>query len=246
MRSKVHFIPTLLILCLGPAAHPQDAQPAPLNEQLKAQYTTLQTCGAQGTVLTFQKPGITGVPELSPVTWTWKYQNGKLQPPPSKKLHDFLGRIPGVPAPPAQTTKVFVLGQKVYPTHIDVNVSNDTVTLGIVACDTHYKANVEFHYDKGTLQKTGVPAVVDEISQILAFDQPSDPPPPDPQAQAQIPQATPDPPAEPPKIQLGQSVEEVVAALGQPDKIADLGSKKIFTYKNLKITFKDGKVVDAE
>ena len=38
----------------------------------------------------------------------------------------------------------------------------------------------------------------------------------------------------------------MVAALGQPEKIVDLGAKKIYVYKDLKITFLKGKVSDVE
>jgi len=34
--------------------------------------------------------------------------------------------------------------------------------------------------------------------------------------------------------------------MGQPDQKIDAGTKKIFMYKNLKVTFKDGKVSDVE
>ena len=54
------------------------------------------------------------------------------------------------------------------------------------------------------------------------------------------------PAAGPPTIVLGQSIEEVTARLGAPLTVIDLGSKKIYRYKDMKITFKDGKVSDAE
>jgi hypothetical protein len=47
-------------------------------------------------------------------------------------------------------------------------------------------------------------------------------------------------------ITLGQSIDEVKAALGQPVSVADLGSKKIYRYSDMKITFKDGKVADVQ
>jgi hypothetical protein len=50
----------------------------------------------------------------------------------------------------------------------------------------------------------------------------------------------------PKTISLGQTTEEVVAILGQPQQIVDLGSKKIYVYKDLKITFIDGKVTDVQ
>ena len=47
-------------------------------------------------------------------------------------------------------------------------------------------------------------------------------------------------------IALGQTVDQVIAALGQPVTVVDLGAKKIYKYKDMKITFKDGKVADVE
>jgi hypothetical protein len=38
----------------------------------------------------------------------------------------------------------------------------------------------------------------------------------------------------------------VTASLGAPLTVIDLGSKKIYKYKDMKITFKDGKVSDVE
>jgi hypothetical protein len=54
------------------------------------------------------------------------------------------------------------------------------------------------------------------------------------------------PPLTPTKIEIGQSMDEVTGALGAPISVADLGSKKIYVYKDFKITFKDGKVADVK
>ena len=37
-----------------------------------------------------------------------------------------------------------------------------------------------------------------------------------------------------------------VAILGQPQKVVDLGSKKIYVYRDMKITFNAGKVADVQ
>jgi hypothetical protein len=85
-------------------------------------------------------------------------------------------------------------------------------------------------------------------------------PPPDPKAAEEIQQEaqeadqaekeageTPAPIAPPPaEISLGQTVEQVEAALGQPKSKFDAGPKKIYVYKDMKITFKDGKVTDVQ
>lgn len=54
------------------------------------------------------------------------------------------------------------------------------------------------------------------------------------------------PPAVPTTVELGETVDQVTGAMGQPTRIFDLGTKKILQYPNMKITFKDGKVVDVE
>jgi hypothetical protein len=53
------------------------------------------------------------------------------------------------------------------------------------------------------------------------------------------------PAAPPPTISLGQTPDQVTAALGQPSRIVDLGVKKIYTYPDMKITFMNGKVSDV-
>ena len=53
-------------------------------------------------------------------------------------------------------------------------------------------------------------------------------------------------PVQTPTVSLGQSIDQVVKILGQPRNIVDLGSKKIYTYPALKITFVDGKVTDVQ
>ena len=54
------------------------------------------------------------------------------------------------------------------------------------------------------------------------------------------------PPAEPSSVTIGQTIAEVTGALGQPARIADLGAKKIYLYKDLKVIFVNGKVTDLQ
>ena len=72
---------------------------------------------------------------------------------------------------------------------------------------------------------------------------PSQPPPAD---TSPAPIAPPPPPpdqpaAAPPTLTPGMTIDQVVALMGRPNKIADLGSKKIYFYPNLKVAFIDGK-----
>jgi hypothetical protein len=65
---------------------------------------------------------------------------------------------------------------------------------------------------------------------------PLDAPPPPPDAPA----------APPPTVAMGQTPDQVVAILGQPQKKADLGTKQIYFYKDVKVTFVNGKVKDIQ
>ena len=54
------------------------------------------------------------------------------------------------------------------------------------------------------------------------------------------------PPSAPASVSLGQTMDQVKAALGQPTREADLGIKVIYYYNGMKVTFKSGKVTDVE
>jgi hypothetical protein len=63
---------------------------------------------------------------------------------------------------------------------------------------------------------------------------PPPPPPPD------------TPPPQPKTITLGMTKEQVVAIFGQPKSIANLGTKEIDNYPDMKVTFVKGKVADVQ
>ena len=77
--------------------------------------------------------------------------------------------------------------------------------------------------------------VVAETAQAPAASQAAAPAPPPPAAAAP-----------PTTISIGQTIDEVSGALGQPVRVVDLGPKKIYVYKDMKITFRDGKVSDVQ
>jgi hypothetical protein len=65
-------------------------------------------------------------------------------------------------------------------------------------------------------------------------------------AAAAAPAAPAAPAGPPPSIDLGQTIDQVTGSLGQPKSIVNLGTKKIYVYKDMKVTFKDGKVSDVQ
>ncbi len=47
-------------------------------------------------------------------------------------------------------------------------------------------------------------------------------------------------------VNQGQTFEEVTAVLGEPEKKVLLGSKTVFIYSDMKLVFRDGRLVDME
>ena len=240
----------------------QNAPAASLEDQLKQQYKITKFSSDSsgvavvdpGTVLVIQKGGILGVPPANLTLGTATYMNGELHPP-STGQRMFLGNV----------TRLLDVGEKVYVAKIEVNLKKDRVSLVIVECDScngvnqlsSYKAIVAFDYPKGYLSSADPGQVEDVIDQVLSLDkggsdnsqqdQSGEQQAPPAQAQAAPAQAPSQAPAaQPETIQAGQTPDQVKAILGEPDKIVSLGSKTIFVYKDLKVTFVNGKVTDAE
>jgi len=248
------------------------AQAPTLQEQLIAQYKLVKmgsdTSGYsvidKGTLLEIKKGGILGVPYGDNNVPACHYENGTVKGPSGVAM---LGRksIMGKFGK-EQTTHLFASGDKVYPMKVEVNVAKDTVSLGIVACDTcnktdpptYNKAQVVFQFPKGSLANANAGSVEDTIGQLLAVtDESQD------QAQDQGQQGgqqdqgggqgggqagggQQDQQQAPAEINLGMTMGEVESALGKPDKKVNLGAKQIYYYKDMKVTFKDGKVSDVQ
>jgi hypothetical protein len=254
------------------------AQSVSLQEQLAAQYKAVKmgsdTSGysvvEEGTLLAVQKGGMLGSPYSEKSTLANKYEGGTVHPPSGLLLSGkkaILGHFSTTQSQ-GQTTKLFAKGDKVYPMKVDVNLEKDTVTLGIVACDTcnktdpptYNKANVVFQFPRGELAKASAGDVEDTIGQLLSISDSSqdqgggDKQGGDQQQGAQGDQqggaqqggAQPAAQQEPASVEVGMTPAQVEAALGKPDKKVTLPSKVTYYYKDMKVIFKDGKVVDVQ
>jgi hypothetical protein len=139
-----------------------------------------------------------------------------------------------------------------------------------------YLATVSFKFKKGYLDDSPPEEVEQAVETVLAPDTgddsspgggdnaaanqapaqpkgrpapqaPAQPPPAAAQAPPAAPPATVPPPAgPPPTISIGESSTQVLQALGMPQQMIDLGKKKTFVYKNMKIIFVDDKVSDVQ
>jgi len=172
-------------------------------------------------------------------------------------------------------TRTFVNGEKVYVTGIALKNNTVTFSLISDAYNNvRYKGTLSFDFDKKTVNGGDVAAMQKTIGEVFTIDTsqnqnadagsqqggsaPAAPAAPEPPAAPAAPAepvlapvAPPPPPpdqpaAPPPSIELGQTKDMVTAILGQPQKIAKVAGKEIYFYKDLKVTFKDGKVSDVQ
>jgi hypothetical protein len=234
-----------------PAAPEGQSQKLNIEQQLQSQYPPTKLAGDKlriaqpGSVLLVQMNGMFASP-LNEFAFTNTYKDGRIKRSVASALiHD------------TKTSRELEVGEKVYLLKTEVKDSGIVFSLqSCIACDGSevdlvqmaYRASLTFQFPKGYLETTDFAQIQRTIGQVFAVAdrgstnaQPSMDPP--------MPQVAPpalQPKPEPARIALGQTLNEVTSNLGQPDKVVDLGSKKIYIYRDLKITFLDGKVSDVQ
>ena len=228
--------------------------PVTLQEQLAAQYKLVKMTGngtvvvEPGTLLSVQKGGVIGVPWKAVVLCAAKFQDNS--------LHPSTGFCAGMMKSVSQYLQK---GNKVYPLKIEVNVDKAKILFQVVSCDscngvdppTGMKGEVVFQFAKGYLEKANVGEVEDTIGQVFSIsseDQQAQSGDANQQQQAsqQQPAQQQEQQAEPQTVQQGMTTDQVQAALGKPEKIFNLGTKQIYVYKDVKVTFLNGKVSDVQ
>jgi hypothetical protein len=169
---------------------------------------------------------------------------------------------------------VLQTGDKVYITKIEdkVDSKGDLLKFSILTVESldvkggsaqkKFSATVSFHFNKGYLNETPPEDVEQAIEAVMAPDagtdqaqngsepaaQPRQASPPR-QAAGVAPPPPPPPPAPagpPPTISIGESSTQVLQAMGMPQQMIDLGKKKTYVYKNMKVIFVDDKVSDVQ
>ncbi len=239
------------------------AQTGPaLDDAIKAQYKVSKfghdsngwTVTQAGTVVVLKQGGLLGIPPERLVFCSAKFENGQM-----KAAGGFCA------AAHRNVSRYFQQGDKLYVLQIDENVKKEQVSFKVVACDScngtdppsFYKSEVVFQFSGGYLETAQPGPVLQTVSQVFSLDkgdaQPQGAPANAPAAAPAVtappaPIAPPPPPADQPpqSIEVGQTVDQVVASLGQPQRTAKVGTKQIYFYKDLKVTFTNGKVSDVE
>jgi hypothetical protein len=273
ISGKVFRISALLfvgLLC-WPSVKAQNGGADSLESQLAAKYKVVKlgtdSSGIAvvdpGTVLVIKKGGILSVASGNVVVIPSYVKDGQVKTANNGAMTGInkLMKWKGVSDPTGTNstdTKFLTAGEKVYVSKIEINRKDSKVSMAIIECDTCNntqepslrKAQVVFQFPKDYLSGADGGQISDVINQILEIQ--AEGTGGDQQAQGQDAQgqqqaAQQEAPAQPPAtIQLGQSLDEVQTALGTPTKIVNLGPKQIYVYKDLKVTFIRGKVVDVQ
>jgi hypothetical protein len=228
-----------------------------------------------GSVLILQKKGFSAGVVSSKVVTQNTYKDGQIKAGtasaarrlgglPGISLVPGVGSVAGTAAGSAGGSRDFVNGEKLFVTKITVDRAKNGIVFDLIS-DSYgdagrYKATLRFEVPKAALASEDLAQIDPIIAQVIKSapaDQYISAAPqggqqvalaePPPAAQAPIsPPPPPDPAAAPVSIQVGQTKDQVVAILGKPDKIIKVGTKEIYQYKDIKVTFVNGKVTDAQ
>jgi hypothetical protein len=252
------------------AAGAQNAGSGSLQSQLEGKYQLTKPTDDKsdivtaGAVLVLQKDKLLMYPTSTQVPPVNTYSGGRLSEGAygvHQKLQGF-GSMIGHPPPQTVQGRQFVTGEKFWVTSIAVQPDGVLFTLfSDPYQDIRYYSQLKFIYPKGSnLSADQVLSLVAEVLTVQADDSAKSDDGGNqqqaaaggdanqqPAAAADAPAAAPAAPAAPPAtVEMGQTPDQVTAILGQPDKILNLGTKQIYVYKDLKVTFVKGKVTDAQ
>lgn len=259
MKKIVNLLAVAAVAAVFPL-YGQTADPAvSLQQQLIAQFPLTKVTADRsdivkaGAVLVLQKDGLTMYSTASPLPPLNTYKHGKLSGSFARDMQISMASPQGTTANDYPHRK-FVTGEKFWITGI--TLQKDGIYLRVFSDpynDTRYYADLKFPLEKGS-----IPSPDEALAMLreVVTAEPTDtqaaatPPPAENTPKAPASEAPPPPinaPQPPPKaISIGNTKAQVEAAFGQPEKTVSLGAKEIYYYKDMKITFVNGKVSDVQ
>jgi hypothetical protein len=267
---------TWIALVAGMTAGASAADSAAIQKRLESEYALTKTTDDKtdivtaGAVLVLQKDKLMLLATsaaANPCTNT--YKDGKLSPNGACKSGDVARKIPWFGSKIPQSDKApqsrnYVTGEKFWVTGIEVKDAgkDSAVTMQFytdAVDDVRYSGALAIPFKDGLPSPEEVLKRIQEVVKVQPSDdanggggsQQQAPPPAPAAAEAAPPPIPPPPPpppdaAPPPTVALGQTPVQVVAILGQPMRKAKVGVKEIYSYKDLKVIFVNGKVKDIQ
>jgi len=250
MQRKSHVVVVLVLSLFGRGVG-QDQDPiAQLRQMLQSHFTVTKLAPNQmdivtaGSVMVLHKDGVlmcsVSVPGGVSYAATSTYKDGavshSIEPSDAPKAMPNgvryvqprvnCGRVP---------SRTGMSGDKYWITKAYVDMGNDRVVFRLYSDpydDVRYWGELQVLFPKGSIPTPD--QLLNTISEVLTVQS-------DDAAAAQ-----PQPAPQPKTVLKGDSIDQVVATLGKPEKILQVDTKQIYVYKALKITFLDGKVSDIQ
>jgi hypothetical protein len=249
---------TLLAQNASPSSPSSSASPS-LQEQLEAQYplakmTTKGGCAITNreTGLALQKAGIGALPQnASSTVCAAHYRNGSIAKP-GFKCNYWLNVT-------KQALVTLEKGDKVFPTKLEVGRDEVKIAFGYCSGDPGqaavYTGQVVIEFPRDSLKTTGVTQIEDKIAEVFSADNieqrgqgggQQDGQQSNQQGQDSAPQ---DNQGSACNVEIGQTIDQLVSACGQPaNQAKGAGTKLIYFYTQpkLKVTLVDNKVADID
>ena len=231
MLKAMFMCPLLVILTSGASANANNHDA--LKEALEAKYGLTKVSWDQvrvtdpGPVYVMEAEGVNADRATDVTTLVNKVVDGHVEQPKGFGASLFS----------KQTTKQLNPGDRLYLTKIDVKDSG--ILLWFVSTETsdyqdkgstkqtRYRVVLGFELPKTLMEASQVDAIEKVIAPIVQLES---------EAQA----------ANTKTVELGQTPDQVKAAVGAPDKIIKLGAKEVYVYKDMKVIFMDDKVSDVQ
>ena len=271
MRSYGAFVFAVAAFFSG-AVRAQVGDPATLIQEKLVSQIKLTKAAADhsdivtaGDVVLLKKDGLMMCSSASTYAFSNTYSNGVLAANNNNRAKDaaksfFKSRLPfgggGSVSDAANNgcqSRKFVAGEKFWVTGVAIQKDGIVVsTFSDPYNDVRFFGEIKFPFQKGSVPP--VDDFVKTVSEVIAV-QPADDKgqgdqgsQPAQAAQAATPATAPmaDIAPPPPTIALGQTKDQVTAAFGQPLRAAKLGTKEIYYYKDMKVTFSAGKVTNVD
>ena len=260
--SAIGLAAAMLPACATWAATPLDG----VIDALQKKYVVTQTTAdlaqitKDGTTMSLKCPGIYSVPSNLMMKLDNKVVDGKVQAPGTLARYTYV----------KMGAHVLQTGEKVYITKIETKSepSGDLLKFTLLTVDAldvsgsdakkKYDAYVTFKFKKGYLDETPPDQIEQTVESVMAPEEataaadpaPAAAAPPERAAPAPRAAAPPAPPPPPPApaatITIGETSTEVLQAMGMPLQMIDLGKKKTYVYKNMKVVFLNDKVSDVQ
>ena len=248
MRRAIYLAPVLAVglalMCVAPALHGQDSR-AEIQKRLAAEFKRTKMTADRsdiataGSVLDLHKDGLVMCSTEAIASPTNTYKNGVISFGFGANMAWGMALAPANQQTTAIPQRKFVTGEKFWVT--EYVVKPDGVVFQFYSDpynDVRYYGQLKFPFAKNVAPPAD--EVMKSIEEVITAEA-------DTQEAAPAENAAPAQPAAAPKtIALGQTTDQVVGILGQPQKIVNLGAKQMYFYPDMKVIFTNGKVTDVQ